>query len=269
MIMKEIVLREDKPEVVLKAYISDDSGHVRDAILVIPGGGYSCVCDDREGEPIALAYLSRGYHAFVLKYSVGADAVFPEPLIDVSLAVAYMKSHAEEFHIAPERIFAVGFSAGGHLCAMLGTMWNHESIYEKTNIKFGENKITGMILCYPVISGKDGALDQESFCNLNGTETPTKEQLAFLSLENQVSEETVPAFIMHTAADEMVPVINAIYFTEALAKNHIKFELHIYPNGPHGMALATPVTSGGNLKFENKRIARWVDDSCAWIEENF
>lgn len=269
MITKEIMLREDNPKIVLKAYISDARGYVPDAMLVLPGGGYTCVCDDREGEPIALAYLSKGFHAFVLKYSVGPDAVFPEPLIDASLAVAYIRNHAEEFHINPERIFAVGFSAGGHLCAMLGTMWNHESIYKNTDLKYGENKIAGMILCYPVVTGRDEACDKESFDNLIGTETPTQEQLSFFSIENQVSEETVPAFIMHTAADEMVPAANSIYLAEALAKHHISFELHIYPNGPHGMALATPVTSGGNLKYENARIARWVDDSCVWIKENF
>lgn len=267
--IKEIILRENKPEIVMKAYISDASGYVPDAMLVIPGGGYGCVCDDREGEPVALAYLLKGYNAFVLKYSVGPDAVFPEPLIDASLAVAYIKNHAKEFHINPERIFAIGFSAGGHLCAMLGTMWNHESIYKNTNIKYGENKIAGMILCYPVITGKNGESHKDSFYNLIGTVTPTKEQLAFFSLENQVSEETVPAFIMHTATDEMVPVESSIHFAEALSIHHINFELHIYPNGPHGMALATPVTSGGNSEYENIRIAKWIDDSCAWIRENF
>ena len=93
--------------------------------------------------------------------------------------------------------------------------------------------------------------------------------MEYFSLENRVSDETVPAFIVSTATDALVPVQSSLYLATALAKNNIPFELHIYPQGPHGLALGNEITSHGNPNMEAKRYSRWVDDACAWVEELF
>ena len=102
--------------------VTDPLMSKREAMLVIPGGGYSHVCADREGECIALAFAAKGMNAFVLTYSVGQDAVYPRQLLDAARAMAYIKEHAEEYHIDPDRIYGVGFSAGGHLLGTLTTL---------------------------------------------------------------------------------------------------------------------------------------------------
>ena len=269
MYIKTIQLREDDSEITLTAYIADKTSYNHEAILVIPGGGYAHVCSDREGEPIALAFAGKGYNAFVLNYSTGEKAKFPRPLIDASLAVTYIKRHSEEFNINPDRVFVTGFSAGGHLTAMLGTMWNHEEVYKNTDIRYGENKPAGMMPIYPVITASENECHMGSFLNLTGSQNPSKEELEYFSLENRVSDETVPAYIASTASDDLVPVQSSLYLATALAKNKIPFELHIYPQGPHGLALGNEITSKGSPTMEFPRYARWVDDACAWVKDMF
>ena len=253
-----IHLRDDDPDITLTAYVADETWKTRDAMLVIPGGGYGCVCDDREGEPIALAYLARGVNAFVLKYSVGKKAVFPRPLADASLAMAYIKDHAEEFCIDPDRVFCVGFSAGGHLSASLGTLWHLDSVDAMTGLPHGKNKPCGMVLCYAVLSAGQMA-HKGSFYNILGTTEPTDEQLDLYSIEKHIDENTVPAFLMHTAEDQVVPVENALYMAEALSAKKVPFEMHIYPEGPHGLAVAPDIP----------HVATWIELCKEWLRLQF
>ncbi|MGN1127471.1 MAG: alpha/beta hydrolase [Candidatus Flemingiibacterium sp.] len=265
MLNKVIHLRDDDPDITLTTYVQDEGWKKRDAMLVLPGGAYTHLCADREGDAVALAYAARGVNAFVLKYSIREKAVFPRPLADASLAMAYIKDHAEEFHINPERVFCVGFSAGGHLAASLGTLWHLETLEELTGLPHGKNRPAGMILCYAALSAYV-MKHRFMFHTILGTDSPTDEQLDAYSLEKQVSGLTVPTFLMNTSNDPVVPVENALMFAGALAKQGSQFELHIYPDGPHGLALGDWQTSRGNESMEDRNIARWVEDSIYWME---
>ena len=266
---QKIFLRQDDKDVTLTTYIANKGENKCDAILVLPGGGYTHLCVDREGEPVALEFAKRGFNAFVLEYSVGEKASAFRPLIDASLAMAYIKRHSDEFNINPDRVFVAGFSAGGHLAASLGTMWNSEVVYKNTDIKHGENKPKGMMPLYPVVTSNENETHIGSFKTLLGKDNPTRDELDIFSLEKHVSEDTVPAFIAATATDPTVPVHSSLYLAIALAKKNIPFELHIYPKGPHGLALGTSATSNGNPNLEYDRFAHWVEDACAWIKEVF
>lgn len=244
--------------------VYDADGLNGDAILVIPGGGYAQVCSDREGEPIALAYLSRGIKPFVLNYSVGKDAAGHQPLVEASAAIAYIRANREK-HRVGGKIYAVGFSAGGHLAASLATMWHRTEVIEKAGITYGENRPDAVVLCYPVISGILNA-HTSSFYNITGSKEPTEEQLKYYSAEQHVDEKTVPAFIIHTATDDLVPVQNSICMAMAYANNKIPFELHVYPEAPHGIALANEITSRGSKAWEKPQAARWVDDSVYFFK---
>lgn len=267
MIHKKITLREDDPDIYMTTYLSELSGPPRDAMLVIPGGGYEIVCADREGEPIALAYMNEGFNAFVLHYSIGEKAVFPRPLCDASLALSYIRAHAAEFNINPNRIFVVGFSAGGHLAGSLGVMWDLPEVRELTGIAYGENKPNGVVLGYPVVSGKRYASHGGSFHRLHGKTDLSDEELELYSLENHVKSETAaPMFAFHTSNDQSVPVASPLLLALAYAKVGLPFELHIYPCGPHGIALANEATSLGNPLFESEAVATWLGHSIEWIK---
>ena len=261
MIYKEIKLGVGKAE--LHVY-KPETANKNEAMLVIPGGGYGCVCTNREGEPIALGYLAKGFTVFVLHYSVGKDAPVNCPLAEASAAIAYIRRNADEYGVDVNKVYAVGFSAGGHLCGSLGTLWHREEIAEKAGITSGENKPNGVVLCYPVITGGERA-HKGSFYNLIGTTTPTDEQIDYYSLEKHVDERSVPAFIIHTAEDELVPVHNSLMMATAYANAKVPFELHVYPHGPHGMALGNAITANGRQSYIDSRYERWIDDSISFF----
>ncbi len=261
----------DNEKVYLDAYIANPIKDLtRKAILVIPGGGYLGLAGDREGEPIAMAFLPYGYNAFVLSYNTAGDGtghkVFPTQLIQASKAMKHIKDHAEEYHIDPEQVFVTGFSAGGHLAGCLGTMWHMQEIYDEIDMPFGYNKPAGMMLCYPVVSGVEECSHTVSMGYLWREDNPSKENLLMSSVEKHVDERSCPAYIMHTANDQIVDVRNSLVLAKAYADAGMPFELHIYPDGPHGMALGNHVTRCGNEKWENAGVAKWVENACFWAD---
>ncbi len=241
-------------------YIFDgevDSNWKRPALIVVPGGGYGMV-SKREGEPVAHAFLAKGFQVFILTYLTGEDVRYPEHLIEMAAAVDYVKKHADEFSVNPQEVFAVGFSAGGHLVGDLCV--EHQNMQQKTGVAL-DCKLTAAGLSYPVISKING--HQGSYVNLlNGyTEEAKEELLKTLNLDEAVNEQTPPAFIWTTATDNVVPAENAIRYALALARKNIGYELHVYPDGLHGLSTANDEV---NIVYnaDMKRIARWVDD-CA------
>ena len=111
---ERVYLYEGNEEIYLDLYVINDSRLApRDGMLVIPGGGYSAVCIDREGEKTALAYLARGVNAYVLNYRCAKEDVFPMHLEYAAVAMKWIKDNASSHNTNPERIFVSGFSAGG------------------------------------------------------------------------------------------------------------------------------------------------------------
>lgn len=269
MVNERVYLKEDNDNVYLDTYLADGINgydYKRKAILIIPGGAYEEVCSEREGEAIAFAFIPYGFQAFVLHYSVNRTEVFPEQLIEASLAMKHIRNNAEKYQIDPNNVFVTGFSAGGHLTASLGTLWHMSEIYDAVDMPFGYNKPTGVLPIYPVITGDDSCCHKDSFCNLFGTDAPSPEQLEQGSLEKHVDDRTCPVFLMHTATDGLVPVENSLRFATALARAGLNFELHIYPEGMHGMALANEITSGGDKGYEDEEVAKWIPAAVKWIQ---
>ncbi|MBO4979167.1 MAG: alpha/beta hydrolase [Clostridia bacterium] len=265
--MRHEVIRlcEDSDGVTLTSYVPLTRAEKSDAMLVIPGGGYNHICADREGESVAMAFAARGIHCFVLTYSLGEKAKFPRPLLEASLAMAYIHGHAEEYGIDPARIFVCGFSAGGHLAASLGTRWHTDEVNGAIDIPFGSNRPCGMLLCYPVLSYMPD-IKQGTFEKVFGTSEPTREQIEFCSPDRNLSREHLPpAFLWQTANDPAVNIKNTLRMATALSEVGAPFEVHIFPNGPHGMALATDVTAPKPM-YANPRIAQWVDLAFSWMK---
>lgn len=262
--VEKIKLDNEDDSVYLEAYVADKiQGFTRKAILILPGGGYSQICADREGEPIAHAFMPLGYNAFVLHYSVDGAHPFPKQLMQVAKAIKHIKDNCEEYGIFADKIFAVGFSAGGHLAASAGILWNLPEIYDNLSMPYGYNKPTGIMLIYPVISAKYHAV---SFKNLLCKDEPTQEQLETVSLERYVNKDSTPAFIFHTTTDKVVSVRNSLSIADAYTNAGIQYELHIYPDAPHGVALANEITECGKEKWNNAAMAEWVRMAAFWAD---
>ena len=228
------------------------------ALIVVPGGGYG-MTSKREGFPIATAFAARGFQTVVLNYLCQPQgARYPEQLLEEAAAVDYVRKHAKQLHVNPKEIFLVGFSAGGHLVGNLSV--EHQNVEQKAGVKL-DCKPTAVGLCYPVITHVGGHFG--SYVNLlNGYSEEAKEELfKTLDLNEAVSEQTPPAFIWATATDSVVPADNALRYALAMAKNGIDYEVHIYPEGGHGLATGR-LDVNMQLNDETARTARWVDD-CA------
>lgn len=231
----------------------------RKAVIICPGGGYE-FCSTREGEPAAFQFLAMDCQAFVLHYSTD-PGIFPEALCELAAAVALIRRQADVWHIDPDGICVCGFSAGGHLAASLGVFWNRDFLRERLGLEPEEMRPNGLILSYPVISSGEFG-HAASFDNLtgNGISEYSRE---FLSLENQVGEQVPPVFMWHTDTDKTVPVENSLLFAWALKKARVSLELHIYPMGRHGLALANEETD----KVSDDGRGGYVVPCCqSWIE---
>ena len=269
---EKIYLKEGRPDVYLETYISDSLPNVtRKAILVIPGGGYGGVCADREGEPIALAFMPYGYNGFVLHYTVGRKEPYPAQLREVTLAIKHIKDNAEKYGIDPDQLFVTGFSAGGHCAAMCGTLWNHPVVREALGIDRGEapegiNRPTATVLCYPVITANPFA-HRGSIDTLCGYPSEDTDGAYHCSVELHVDKTTAPAFIWHTFNDTCVPIQNTLLYASALADAGVPFEYHVYPDGVHGLSLANRETWVGLPTHYNPTCQGWIDDAIRYVKE--
>ena len=243
MLVKTYNLTDD-PDITLTAYIPDISEEmknmkVKPSVLVLPGGAYK-FCSDREAEPIALAYLAKGFNAFVLRYSLNEKSAFPTPLNDASKALKFIRDNAAEFYTDPQKIAVIGFSAGGHLAAALSTM--------------SDDKPNACILGYP--------------CILSSTSPILASPVE--SVTDYVTDKTPPTFIFAASNDGAVPIENSLSYAEALNRNGISFELHIFEDGDHGFSLGTDVVCASQEAQERcKPNTYWLDRSVQWLKKLF
>ena len=263
--VEKIPLDPSDPACYLETYVSDPVGDsLRPAMLVIPGGGYRSVCSDREGEPVALAFLPYGFQGFVLHYSVREKARFPRPLVQAMRAMAWIREHAAEIAVDPERIFAVGFSAGGHLCAALGTLWHLADAAAEAGTVPERVRPRGVIPVYPVISSDETVGHMGTFDNLAGADPEEREKW---SLEKRADERAVPMCLIHTADDAAASVRNSLVLAWALSVHGVPFEMHVYQSAPHGMALCNAVTSRGRPAHDDPHNATWVAMAAEWAKK--
>ncbi len=262
--IRKIQLSEKYPDATLTAFLPYRFGKNADAILICPGGGYANVCDGHEGENIAVAFAARGFRTFILNYSVGEKAKFPTPLIEASLAMYHIKTNADAYGVNPERVFVMGFSAGGHLAGSLGTLWHKDYLQKELDIPFGGNRPCGMILSYPVISYFPET-HIGTFQNAVGG-APDAENTREMSLDLHVDgEHTVPAFLWHTMDDACVHVENSLRMIAALRRHGVYTEAHLFPHGPHGMATADENVESKNSPYVNETVAKWVELAASFM----
>lgn len=253
------------PSARLTAYLSDRCvmPPSRDALLVIPGGGYFNISTEREGEAICLYFLSRGVSCFMLEYSIKENAKFPLPLQEAALAMKHIREHAHEYYVNLRRVFAIGFSAGGHLTAALGSCFDDPAVTSLPGMTPDLARPTGTILCYPVITGGVHRHD-DSFKRICGSPEPTEEELNRWSIEKRVTSKSSPTFLMHTFADDLVPVQNSLLLASAMAEAAVPFEMHIFPEGEHGLALANAVTANRPDRIIPE-VAIWAELAFNWM----
>ena len=241
----------------LTVYLPEKKDSFLTAVIICPGGGYARLAIDHEGHEVAKTFNQKGVAAFVLKYRIPADSSMNNkeivPLQDAERAIQLVREKAKEWNINPDKIGIMGFSAGGHLASTLGTHFNMVMVDNPKNINLRPDF---MILGYPVISFADSLAHMGSRDNLIGKNDST-EKIRLYSNELQITAQTPPTFLVHASDDKTVKVENSILFFEALLKNKVLAEMHIYEKGGHGFGLHNPTTKSD-----------WFDIAINWMISN-
>jgi len=232
----------------------------RPAVLILPGGAYRWT-SDRESEPVALRFAALGYIPFVLHYSC-APLHFPVSLREAAMAMRYIRENAETFDVDPHMVAAMGFSAGGHLCGTLGTLYDGEEV---ADIGPGELiRPDALGLCYPVAVSW-GRTHEESFENISGGDKALRERL---SLEKLVRGDMPPVFLWHTREDASVPCRNSLVLACALEEAGVDFTFHLYHKGRHGLSNADEtVYPAGAVPPVSWDVPSWLETMVRFFAE--
>jgi acetyl esterase/lipase len=226
------------------------------AIIIFPGGSYINLATGHEGADIAREFNKIGVTAFVVKYRLPSDQIMVDktigPLQDAERAIQIVRQRAAEWGVNPSKVGIIGFSAGGHLASTLDTHFDKVVIENKANISLRPDFA---MLIYPVITFGPfaHAYSRENLVGKN----PSAETLELYSNEKQVTANTPPTFLIHAEDDDVVPVQNSLLFYNALLKNKVKSEMHLFQAGGHGFGLNNP-----------KSKDKWFDWAANWLNEN-
>lgn len=282
---------------ILRAYVSDaEIGYgvfrKRPGILLAPGGAY-LIHATKEQEAVALEFLARGYHVFILRYSLGfssrdvresgaqvldTSARYPLPALELLESIHYLKSHCDTLSLDASRLFLMGFSAGAHVCATCGLLWNAPRLTDKLSFRpqGDELKAAGMILCYPMLNpdpspvlsindpgNSDAKLIKEF---LYQTQTPSQEQKDGANLVRQITPDAIPTFVWHSADDPVVSAMDTTRFVLALQEHGVPCAYHLFGKGGHGLGLANKTYARTPEEFQPD-IAVWPSLADAWMTD--
>jgi len=226
----------------LSLYAADPQKANGTAVIICPGGGYAFLATDHEGEEVARRFAAQGVTAFVLKYRLPSDTIMVDrslgPLQDAQQAIYLVRKNAAAWHINPSKIGIMGFSAGGHLAASLAVHYGDLKIKNPERLSLRPDFA---VLIYPVISFTASA-HTGSVKNLLGPDA-AQTQKEYFSNELHVNAQTPISFLVHANDDDTVPVENTILFNQAMVKNKVPVETHLYQAGGHGYGMHNTKTS--------------------------
>lgn len=280
---------------VLTSYIATPNGaDPCSAVIVLPGGGWIATSPS-EGECVALAYLAQGFQAFVLDYSTlksnPQGCAYPQPLLELAESVRLLKAHAQEWHIDPNRIFVLGFSAGGFICGSYGNRWRW--LAQQLGCDAEDLRVAGTLLCYPAvdtvmlyetmhrmkdaldlddITGDQTSVRLQDFERLTklgllGKVDATDDEVRAVSAYEHLCADTLPAFIWGTYQDGIIDPSGLYRYAMRLCELGISHELHLFEKGPHGMSLANE-QSAHQPKNVIPDLQAWLPLSITWMRRH-
>jgi acetyl esterase/lipase len=244
---------EDTPTI---AAFIPASNPTKTAVVIAPGGGYVHLSMIKEGADVAAWLNAHGVAAFVLRYRLGPKYHNPIELGDAQRAMRTVRAEAAKYGIAPDHIGMWGFSAGGHLTASEGTMFDAGNPAAIDPIEQQSSRPDFLVLAYPVITMEDPYVHKGSRTYLLG-DSPTQELMDAMSPDQHVTAQTPPTFLFSTTDDKTVPVLNSVMFYTALVKAGVPAEMHIFQHGGHGSGLAPA----------NPQLKPWTDMLIKWMRE--
>jgi acetyl esterase/lipase len=246
-------------EPTLDLYIPDSSKATGAGVLLCPGGGYSMLTVPGEGGTIAEFFKSHNIAAFVLRYRHGPQYHYPTTLLDAQRAMRLIRANAKEYHVDPEKVGVFGGSAGGHLAAMLATLYNNNLLPEAPYVPDAIDGLSARpafaLLLYPVIDLTDDAVTHRGSRTNLTQDNP--DLYGPLSPWKHVTRDSPPAFIIHGTNDFLVPVKNSLLYYEACLKARVPAEMHLEDIAQHGFGMGADLT--------DETIKEWPEQALRFI----
>lgn len=253
-------------------------------MVIVPGGAYLWT-SWREEEPIALEFLGKGFSCVVFEYATEGLAFyeepidytknpassFPNPIVDLTKTLAYIRENADEWNIDFNSINVMGFSAGGNLVAQLGVYWKEEWLENLSNITCDQYQPNSICLAYAAVNIVSDLREQKperiTFATL-GKEI-SQQRADMVNVMDKANKNVPPTFIWHTMEDPYVPADGALKFALGLHQNCVPYEIHLYQKGKHGLGLADYRTdSKANRSQSDNQASSWIDLYLGWLEKN-
>jgi len=285
--IEEIQLFEGLSNAVLTAYIQDsfiDAKPIihRPAVVICPGGAFIGITE-KEAEPVALRFLSAGYQAFVLRYSIGAGmARFPAPFMDAAKAMMIVRENADRWSINPDQISICGFSAGGQVAAFLAATWHEDYLAKVLHADNHLFKPNALVLGYPLLDlhqletkSMERSLEMQPllemlFSAVYGTASPSVALVNEWNCMKRITSHMPSTFLWMTSEDDIADAETGLDFIKALLKNNIPYEFHVFEKGRHGLSLGNQ--SVGYSEADMKgcgSVHKWVDLALDWLAATF
>ncbi|MDO5094168.1 MAG: alpha/beta hydrolase [Propionibacteriaceae bacterium] len=239
--------------------------HPRPAVIIAPGGGYMML-SQREADPVVAAFLRRGFNTLVLRYSLREHAAYPHPAIDAAQAVRWVRAHAHELGIDPAQVTLLGFSAGGHVTALLGTHWHRDDLLAAERAEY---ETAGRLELLDFSSRPDYLVTSYGAFSVEWADgdDAIHRTAAAVDCIAAVTDKTPPAFVWTTGEDEVVPPSQSLRFVTALAQAGVPFEYHHFQRGAHGLSTADELSSADRESLP-ENVAAWVDLAANWLRAN-
>lgn len=292
MICKEYQILPDSAAVLTTYLLADEQyarrGTRKPGIIICPGGGYTEVSQN-EGEPVALAFAARGFHAFVLNYSVKIAHPFPQALREAAAAVRLVRDHADEWRIIADRIVVCGFSAGGHLAASLGVYYQSDFLTGALGCSPQDIVPDGLVLGYPALSlvpvREDDAIPPYLLAKIEkgemmdfrgpnirqimtGKRDYTKDDLEPVNLLKHIHDKIPPVFVFGSFADPIIPVTDLTNLAALCKAAGVPCELHLFGSGPHGQGLFQPHCAESGV-LDRQHMGTWLELALTWLAERW
>lgn len=265
------------PELISEA----SGGKERPAVIICPGGAFMGITE-KEAEPVALRFLSEGFCAFVLRYSIGAGmAQFPAPFIDAAAAVMLVRESAGRFGIDPDQICICGFSAGGHVAAFLAATWQEDYLSKALKKDAAWFKPNALLLGYPILdlsvlkqknevkAPELKTLLEMMFSNILGAEQPKEAALKEWNVASRITSRMPPTFLWSTTGDSLIAAEDYRDFISALSTLRIPYEYHMFEKGSHGMSLGDRTVGFSKEEAEGHgNTLKWTELAIDWVRQH-